>query len=204
MRLPSWMPGQEPVLGPANRPTRVPGMTGAKNLMFQKLSPVLCPLLSSTHPRPHEGASGSGSEVRAGSGACGRGLPNPGLGRLSRNGGCRRFPSRCGRQAQRVARKSGAHGIAAEHNRRPGTKTGRQRLELLYRNRAAATGADLRFVPDRQHAGSERQKPPHTWRRATGFLYKDRPLGARVLTASFSYASACGGDAARPNRGASR
>ena len=105
--------------------------------MFEKLSPVLRPPVCSRHPRPHEGGSGSGSEVRAGSGACGVGRPNPRLGRLSRNGFMPALVRRvAGRRAQASrSSSSGAHGIGAQYNRPPGTTTGRQRLELLYRTR---------------------------------------------------------------------
>jgi len=51
--------------------------------MFQNLSPVLRALLSSPHPRPHEGLSRVVLKVRAGSGACGAGSPDLRPGRLS-------------------------------------------------------------------------------------------------------------------------
>src|SRR5947209_9889798 len=54
--------------------------------MFEKLSPSPRPLVSSRHPRPHEGLSRVVLKGRGGSGACGAGPPNPRLGRLSRNG----------------------------------------------------------------------------------------------------------------------
>jgi hypothetical protein len=57
-----------------------------KNLMFENLSPVLRAPVSSRHPRPHEGLSRVVLKVRAGSGACGRGLPSSGLGRLLQTG----------------------------------------------------------------------------------------------------------------------
>jgi hypothetical protein len=64
-----------------------------KNLMFEKLSPVLRTLLSSPHPRPHEGLSRVVLKVRAGSGACGRGRPNLGSGRLSQTAISRHPPA---------------------------------------------------------------------------------------------------------------
>jgi hypothetical protein len=54
----------------------------ALKIFREKLSPVPGALVTCPHPCPHEGTSGSGSEVRAGSGACGRGRPNLGSGRL--------------------------------------------------------------------------------------------------------------------------
>ena len=46
---------------------------------------------------------------------------------------CRRFLSVAG--GKRGGPQNGPHGIAAQYNRPPGTTTGRQRLELLYRSR---------------------------------------------------------------------
>jgi hypothetical protein len=117
--------------------------------MFEKLSPVPWALLSCRYPRPHEGLSRVVLKVRAGSGACGWGPPNPGLGRLSRNGGCRRFPSRC-RTAGAASRSisSDPHGIVPRENRLSGTMTGRQGPE--FEDIAAATDGDgsesLRFT----------------------------------------------------------
>jgi hypothetical protein len=57
---------------------------GAPTKFFaEKLSPVAHPLISCRHPRPHEGLSRAVLKVRAGSGACGRGLPNLDPGRHS-------------------------------------------------------------------------------------------------------------------------
>ena len=55
----------------------------AENNLQKNLSPVLRAIVTSGHPRPHEGLSRVVLKVRAGSGACGRGVPSSDLGRLS-------------------------------------------------------------------------------------------------------------------------
>jgi hypothetical protein len=69
------------------------GYDAPKNSFDKKLSPVLRTLLSSPHPRPHEGLSRVVLKVRAGSGACGGGRPNLGSGRLSQTAISRHPPA---------------------------------------------------------------------------------------------------------------
>ena len=138
--------------------------------------------------------------MRAGSGACGRGPPNPGLGRLSRNGF---MPARvrrvAGRQAQRVARKSGAHGMGLSTTARPALRPGGSDWDLkgiarpqrapIYPVRSSSTACGTRRTEIAVHVA-----PGDRF-----FGIRKRPLGARVpLGFPFPYALACGGDDARP------
>jgi hypothetical protein len=168
----------------------------ASKINVRKVIPV-CPRGRIFSPsRPHEGASGSGSEVRAGSGACARGRPNPGLGRLSRNGFMPALSVPLqdgGRSESLLAERRARHG--AEHNRPPGTKTGRQQPGLDS-DIVAAAGGDVGSIRSDRHAGRDRQKSPHTWRRATGFLVLGT-AARRPCPLLFSHALACGGDDAR-------
>jgi hypothetical protein len=162
-----------------------PGYDAPEKIFRKKLSPSPRALVTSGHPRPHEGASGSGSEVRAGSGACAAGSTCP----ASREAVAERrmpalsVPLQGGGRSESLL-WSGAHGIAAEHNRPPGTMTGRQQ-----------PGFDQTSLPQRTamlvrsgltgHAGRDRQKSPHTRRRATGFLNfrngRSAPVSSRLL-----------------------
>jgi hypothetical protein len=56
--------------------------------------------------------------------------------------------------------QNGPHGIGAQCNRPPGTTTGRQRLELLYRTRPPQRAAISGSFQIDSHAGRERLKSP--------------------------------------------
>ncbi len=153
----------------------------SKNLMFEKLSPSAGALVPSRHSRPHEGLSRVVLKVRAGSGACGMGLPDP------------------------VSREAFANGISRDP--RAATTCARGGGEVpscppvRHYDRSAPRGLKRVKVanakPDPRRCGTRRTEIAAHGRRATGFLNLGTVVRRPCPLGSFWYVLACGDDDAR-------
>jgi hypothetical protein len=150
----------------------------ALKIFREKLSPVAHPLISCRHPRPHEGLSRAVLKVRAGSGACGRGLPNLDPGRHSQT-------------LARAERNAAASGPPVGH----------------YDPSGVLAPGDGEVLPSSPpiHGSAGREEPKIAAHVAPGDrLLSFRNGRSAPVSSSSSHVLACGGDDARQRRDARR